>query len=223
MAQVVQASGRIAILFYKGELLGCTLDRIVKIKGREMNSVDRFTQVEATLALAGIELSVSEVQGTVVGAIANHLKTGLSPDLLKLIEPEADANDGRYSQLSELLYDLYRENSEILFESKEGYDLLLPDDDENISIRVDSLAGWCKGYLLGLLYNDRFSVDQIPESGAEIVRDMMEIAEAGAGADDEQEEDWALGELEEYIKVGSQLIFEFIFAERSSEAPKSEQ
>jgi len=199
------------------------LDCIVKIKGREMNSVDRFTQVEATLALAGIELSVSEVQGTVVGAIANHLKTGLSPDLLKLIEPEADANDGRYSQLSELLYDLYRENSEILFESKEGYGLLLPDDDESISIRVDSLAGWCKGYLLGLLYNDRFSVDQIPESGAEIVRDMMEIAEAGAGADDEQEEDWALGELEEYIKVGSQLIFEFIFSERSSEAPKSEQ
>jgi len=53
-----------------------------------MNSVDRYTQIE-----------------------------WVSPDLLKLIEPESDANDGRYSQLSELLYDLYRENSEVLFES----------------------------------------------------------------------------------------------------------
>jgi len=188
-----------------------------------MNSVDRYTQIESTLALASIELSVSEVHGTVIGAIANHLKTGVSPDLLKLIEPESDANDGRYSQLSELLYDLYRENSEVLFESKEGYDLLLPDEDESIGTRVDALANWSKGYLLGLLYNDRFSVDQLPESGSEIARDMMEIAEAAAGADDEQEEDWALGELEEYIKVGSQLIFEFIYSERSSDAPKTQQ
>jgi len=187
------------------------------------NSVDRYTQVEATLALASLELTVSEVHGTIVGAIANHLKTGLTPDLLKLIEPSADVNDGRFSQLNELLYDLYRENSEALFESKDGYDLLLPDDDENIDVKVEGLATWSKGYLLGLLYNDLFSIDQLPESGAEIARDMMEIAEAGAGADDEQEEDWALGELHEYIKVGSQLIFEFIYSERSSDAPQTQQ
>lgn len=188
-----------------------------------MSSVDRYTQIEATLALAGLEMSVSEVHGTIVGAIANHLKSGVTPDLLKLIEPSSDSNDGRFSQLNELLYDLYRENSELLFESKEGYDLLLPDDDEGIHIRVDGLATWSKGYILGLLYNNQFSIDQLPESGAEIARDMMEIAEAAAGADEEQDEDWALGELEEYIKVGTQLIFEFIYSERSSDAPKTEQ
>jgi len=188
-----------------------------------MSSVDRYTQIEATLALAGVEMSVSEVHGTIVGAIANHLKSGITPDLLKLIEPSSDPNDGRFSQLNELLYDLYRENSEVLFESKEGYDLLLPDEDESLEARVDGLATWSKGYLLGLLHNNQFSIDQLPESGAEIARDMMEIAEAAAGADDEQDEDWALGELEEYIKVGSQLIFEFIYSERSSDAPQTEQ
>lgn len=188
-----------------------------------MSSVDRYTQIEATLSLAGLEMSVSEVHGTIVGAIANHLKSGITPDLLKLIEPSSDANDGRFSQLNELLYDMYRENSELLFESKEGYDLLLPDEDESLSVRVDALATWSKGYLLGLLYNNQFSIDQLPESGSEIARDMMEIAEAAAGADDEQEEDWALGELEEYIKVGTQLIFEFIYSERSSDAPATEQ
>ena len=79
------------------------------------NRTDRYTQIESTLALADLELSVSEVHGTIIGAVANHLKSGLSPDLLKLIEPQADANDGRFTQLSELLYDLYRENSEYLF------------------------------------------------------------------------------------------------------------
>lgn len=187
------------------------------------NSVDRFTQIEATIALAGLELTPSEVHGTVIGAIANHLKTGLSPDLLKLIEPNADSNDGRFSQLNTMLYDIYREYSEILFNGGEGFDLILPDDDEPISIQVDGVATWSKGYLLGLLHNNAFSIDQLPENGAEIARDLMEIAEAAAGAGDEQEESWALVELHEYIKVGSQLIFEFIYSERSTDAPTTKQ
>jgi len=188
------------------------------------NTVDRYTHIETTLASADIaELSAAEVHGTIVGAIANHMKSGLTPDLLKLIEPEADANDGRFAQLTSLLYELYRETSELLLESKDGFELFLPDEDERLDIRVDGIATWCKGFLLGLLYNNSFSIDQLPESGSEIARDLMEIAEAAAGADDEREEDWALAELEEYVKVGSQLIFEFIYSERSAQAPNTPQ
>ena len=181
------------------------------------NLVDRFTQIEATLDLAGIEeLTPSEVHGTIIGAMSNHMKSGITPDLLKLIEPSADANDGRFAPVTAMLYELYREASELLIETKDGFDLILPSDDEEIDVRVDGIATWCKGYILGLLYNSAFSLDQLPESGAEIARDLMEIAEAAAGANDESEEDWALAELHEYIKVGSQLIFEFIYAESSS-------
>lgn len=186
------------------------------------NLTDRFTQIEATLALAGLELTPSELHGTLIGAVTNHLKTGLSPDLLRLIEPEADANDGRFSVLNTMLYDLYREYSEILFNGGEGYDLILPDDDESLESQVDGIASWSKGYLLGLLYNDVFSIDQLPENGSEIVRDIMEIAEAGAGDAPENEESWALAELQEYIKVGSQLVFEFIYSERSKDTPKTQ-
>ena len=188
------------------------------------NLVDRYTQIDAALASADIaELSPSEVHGTIIGAICNHMKSGQTPDLVKLIEPEAAPNDGRFNQLSAALYDLYRENTELFLESKDGFGLILPDEDAPIDLRVEGIATWCKGFLLGLLYNNAFSIDQIPESGSEIVRDMMEIAEAAAGADDENVEDWALAELEEYVKVGVQLVFEFIYSERSSDAPKETQ
>ena len=62
----------------------------------------------------------------------------------------------------------------------------------------------------------------MPENGAEIARDFMQISEATAGQDDEVEEDWALAELQEYIKVGAQLIFEFIYSERAAKAPETE-
>jgi len=197
---------------------------LVRVTENMTNLIDRFTKIEATLDLAGVEeLSPSEVHGTIVGAMSNHMKSGITPDLLKLIEPTADINDGRFTQLTAMLYELYRETSELLIESREGFDLILPSDDEAIDVRVDGIATWCKGYLLGLLYNNAFSIDQLPESGAEIARDLMEIAEAAAGASDEDEEDWALAELHEYIKVGSQLIFEFIYSESSSsESSKQE-
>lgn len=186
------------------------------------NLIDRFTQIEATLDLADIqELTPSEVHGTIVGAMCNHMKSGVTPDLLKLIEPGADANDGRFTQLTAMLYELYRETSELLIETKDGFDLILPSEDESINARVDGVATWCRGFILGLLYNNAFSIDQIPESGSEIARDLMEIAEAAAGANEETEEDWALSELHEYIKVGAQLIFEFIYSESS--AKESEQ
>lgn len=184
---------------------------------------ERFNQIEATTALTGIELPAAEIHGTVVGAIANHMKSGITPDLLKLVEPEADSQDGRYTQLTELLYDLYRENSELLLEGKEDFDLLLPDDNTSLEERTENLAAWAKGYLLGLLYNSAFSIDQIPESGAEIARDIMQISEAAAGADGEKEEDWALAELREYLKVGAQLIFEFIYTERAKKASAQTQ
>lgn len=186
-------------------------------------NIDRFTQVEAAIALAGLELSASEIHGTVVGAIASHMKTGISPNLLVLIEPNAEQNEGRFMPFSELLYDLYRENSELLIEGKEGYELLLPSDDESLTLRTDALAAWSKGYLLGLLHSNAFSLDQLPENGAEIARDIMQISEAASGGGEEQEEDWALAELHEYVKVGSQLIFEFIYSERVKAAPEQAQ
>ena len=186
-----------------------------------INIPDVYTQLDSTLTLAGLEIGPSEVHGIVVGTIANHLKSGISPDLLKLIEPEAQGE--QYLQLSETLQQLYRETSEILFESDETFELVLPDDGESLHVRVEALADWARGYLLGLLHNNAFDIDQLPENGAEIAGDIMQISEAAAGAGGERQEDWALGELHEYIKVGVQLIFEFIYSERAGNAPQAEQ
>ena len=187
------------------------------------NLVGRYIQIQSALSLTSAEISVSEVHGVVVGAIANHMKSGKTPNLLQLVDPEADINDGSFARLSENLYALYRENSEMLLENSDEFALLLPDDDEPLEMRVEALSAWSKGYLLGLLYNNAFSIDQLPESGEEFARDIMQIAEASAGHDAEQEEDWALAELEEYLKVGCQLVFASICSERTAKAPTLKQ
>ncbi|MEO0367689.1 MAG: UPF0149 family protein [Pseudomonadota bacterium] len=186
-----------------------------------MSQTNDYTRLAATLSLLELEISPSESHGVLVGAIINHLKSGQSPDLLKLIEPEADANESRFQNLAEVVYELYRETSDTLFEATENFDLLLPDDTAPLDVRTEELANWCKGFLLGLLHNNAFGIDELSANGAEIARDFIEISEAAAGNDDEKEEDWALAELHEYVKVGAQLIFEFCYSERAQ--PASDQ
>ena len=185
------------------------------------NLIDRYTQFDSILALANIEMSVSEVHGTLVGAIANHLKSGVTPDLLNLVVPNGVSAD--YQSLQESLYELYRETSELLLSGEDDFDLLLPDDDSPLSLRIESLAAWCRGYLLGLLYNDTFGIDQLTENGPEIARDIMQISEADASTEQEPQDDWALAELHEYVKVGVQLIFECVYTERAAVAPSAVQ
>jgi len=180
---------------------------------------DLYTELDTKLAIAGIEISVSETHGTLVGVIANHLKSGVSPDLLKLIDPQADSNEARFGQLQVSLQEIHRQVSEQFFETPEEFELLLPSDDEELVIRTEALAGWARGYLLGLLYNNKFSIDQLPENGPEIARDIMAIAELGDADEAGDQEDWAMNELQEYIKVGAQLVFESIYSERAIDTP----
>ncbi len=188
-----------------------------------MSEQDHYSQLGLILELAQVEVTASEVHGIIAGAIVNHLKSGQTPDMLKLIEPNANQSDSRFSNLSAKVHELYRETSDMLFGDAESFDLLLPNDDERLDWRTDELAAWCKGYVLGLLHNDSFSIDQLPSNGPEIVRDFIDISEAAAGSADEDEEDWALTELHEYVKVGSQLVFEFVYAEKASAAPSTVQ
>jgi len=185
------------------------------------NLIDKYTQLESILALANLEVSVSEVHGTLVGAIANHLKSSITPDLLNLVVPNASPAD--YQPLQEHLYELYRDTSESLLSGEEDFDLFLHDDDNPLNVRIDDLAAWCRGYLLGLLYNNAFSIDQLTESGPEIARDIMQISEADATNEQEQQDEWALAELHEYVKVGVQLIFECIYTERAADTPAAVQ
>lgn len=90
---------------------------------------------------------------------------------------------------------------------------LLPDDDETIDQRAHALALWCHGFLAGLVVG---GVDLGAGSNGlspelrELVRDFMQISQAGLGSEDgeTEENDQAFVELVEFVRVGAQFAFE---------------
>jgi len=183
-----------------------------------MNDHHYFSQLDSSLRLAGLDQSCSEVHGMLFGSIASHMYSGVAPNLLKLLTG-LEQQDPSMNQLHETLNEFYRETSETLLDSEDEVSLLLVDEEAKLSDRADSLADWCRGYLLGLLQDDRVSIDQLPEDGPEVARDILAISEASySDTEDEHQEEWAFAELEEYIKVGVRLIFESIVRLRSGES-----
>ena len=181
---------------------------------------ERYTQLDSALNLANRSESSSEIHGLIIGCVSNHLATGIKPALVELFTGGETQED--ISGLVDLIYEIYRENSELLFNSDDMFDLLLPDDDATVALRTEALAEWCQGYMLGLLHSDKLTIDQLPEDGPEIARDIMSISEAGpSDGDDAQKDEWALAELQEYVKVGVQLIFEFIYQSRAAKQPNA--
>ncbi|MBT5560414.1 MAG: hypothetical protein HOJ88_11040, partial [Proteobacteria bacterium] len=57
---------------------------------------------------------------------------------------------------------------------------------------------------------------------AEFTRDVMDISQASLG-EDGQENERALMEVVEFLRVGAQLSFELIYAEQAHPAPPSVQ
>ena len=181
-----------------------------------MNLIDQHQQLEASLNLAGLFQPSSEVHGMIVGSIANHMFTSKQPDLIRLLVGE-NADVKGQQPLQDLLNELYRETSGTLLENDDNFQLMLVESEAKLSVRTESLADWCRGYLLGLLQHETVSIDQLPEDGPEIARDILAISEAAPQEEASEEDEWALAELEEYVKVGTQLIFEFIVRLRSEQ------
>jgi len=158
-------------------------------------------------------LSAAEVHGVICGAVCNQMKTGVSPDLQRMLTAGADNPGQSLQPLQRHLELLLRNTVENLHRNQGEFSLLLADDDGGLPLRLQSLVDWCGGFLLGLLGKDSFAIDELSDDAAEIARDMLSVSELEAGCEGDDSE-WDLAEVEEYVRVGVQFIFEELNADQ---------
>lgn len=141
----------------------------------------------------------------VCGEICRRLRVGGSPGFTELLGMN-DEPDGAQRNVLGIVDELAEESGQAL-DAGMQFSLLLPDEAESIGERTGALADWARGFVLALLRGDGLRIDDLEADSAEVVRDLFKISEAQPGGDDEEDER-ALMELEEYLRVGVQLVFE---------------
>lgn len=128
---------------------------------------------------------------------------------LKRLFPGVGSGDLLAREAIDTLARLYEETARQLDDVTLGFQLLLPDDDEPLDERVEALAEWCQGFLLGMSEGGMKELAALPGDSSEVMRDLVEIARAGSyDLGTGEEDEVAYNELLEYVRTGVLLINE---------------
>jgi hypothetical protein len=157
-----------------------------------------------TLTRLRAGVSASDLHGSLTGFLCAGGKTTAEawPSALEL-----DAGHA-----GELLDDafalLYRHCREQLDDSESSFEPLLPEDDVALTERAEALVEWCRGFLGGVgLASAGKAQGELSEEVREIVQDFSTIAASSFDYDDDEEDETALNEVLEFVRVGVLLLY----------------
>jgi uncharacterized protein YgfB (UPF0149 family) len=170
-----------------------------------------YATIQQQLSDARALIEAAEAHGTLAGALC-ALEGYSVGDWLAEILP-----DGLDAAAPPALGGLYDATRAALHGSDMDFDLLIPDDETPIEERTRALSLWCNGFLYGLGTTGAADPARLSPDAGEVVRDLTEITRAGVdAADGAEENEAALAELVEFVRVGVQLVFEEAGRRRSS-------
>jgi len=161
---------------------------------------------------AGIPIDVSEYHGKISASLCIE---NLEAESLLPEEINADVRplSSGTMKLKNILLCLIKETLQSLNETEMTFYPLLSPDSESLINRTLSLSSWCQGFVDGLtlaITQKNISMN-IAEQDIimEIIEDFSEISKlTSASVMNEGGEELAFMEVVEYVRVGTQLIFE---------------
>lgn len=160
-------------------------------------------ELSETLDRLRVGVGASDLHGSLTGYLCGGGKASAQawPEALELHA----ATDGWLDE--PLFASLYKECREQLDDSELGFQPLLPSEDVALAKRGDELVEWCSGFLggIGLSAADRLRTALTPEAN-EILRDFAAIAASNLDYGDDDEDENALTEVLEFVRIGVLLL-----------------
>ncbi len=167
-------------------------------------------------SVAGLTTNPAELQAVLCG----RLSGGQQLADKKVLEVAADLLGASASTMAAIKSDvlqLYKDTVEQLEDGNAVFELLLPDDDDSLHERIETLSHWCQNYLSGLGQSGLSGDAPLAADVSEAMRDIAAIAMADSGNSDDELDPYASSideqdeasffELVEYVRVAVTLIY----------------
>jgi len=125
---------------------------------------------------------------------------------------ELDPNDALAQECKALLDELFAAAKQQATDVEFGLQLFMPPAGASYTAAM-ALRDWAQGFLYGFGLAGEQAAQRLSAEGQEALRDFYEIAQLDAEAEQPGEDDQAaLMEIEEYMRVAAMLIFEDMHA-----------
>jgi uncharacterized protein YgfB (UPF0149 family) len=156
------------------------------------------SEISTAARRAGLATDAAELHGARCGWIAGG--GPMAPDWLARVmaDPALPAADGPLAALAEA--------TAAHFDDRDfGFELLLPAADASLQERSGALFDWCRGFLggFGLAAG---AEPPLSEEGREALADLARLAAAQPQDDGDEDDEEALAEIEEFVRVAALLL-----------------
>jgi len=100
------------------------------------------------------------------------------------------------------------------------FQLLLPDDDMPFQDRVIALGEWCHGFLNGFGLGKNTGSVFADDEGRQLIENFTRICRIGVDEITDENDEKALFELVEYVRMGAVYLFDHLHAGLSDSKPE---
>lgn len=174
-----------------------------------------FDRVEQALEEAAV--GAAEAHGVLAGMICAAGEAGLAEWWSQIREDESQ------TAVPAILTQVHAETRASLAEVTGTFDLMLPDDEDDLGDRAEALHAWCHGFLFGYGVAGGKDPAKLQEDAGEVLRDIGQFAQASFDlGEDSEEDELAYSELVEYLRVGVLLLHETLNPRPEQEQPAGE-
>ncbi len=174
------------------------------------NPIDH-NELDAALKRSGSNWNGAQSHGLLCGSLA-VLGTDGAVTWIEQVSGDQDTGNEAYADCEQMLDRVFQSTWQQLTARQSEFDLLLPGEEENISVRAESIGFWCEGFLHGLVsarHDDALKKRLAAEPLSDLIKDMLEITRASFDEDeDEESSESSYTELVEYVRVAVQLAYE---------------
>lgn len=146
----------------------------------------------------------SELHGLMVGEIVGSLRRTASDWLNQVLEHMGveSLDNERHANVTEDLLGFYAHTLEGMDKDSSSFILMLPDDDYDLSERVESLVVWVRGFLEGIAISASDRLKNIDSELQEILKDFVDICQIDTRVEQDESGEKEFFEISEYVRIG---------------------
>ena len=166
-----------------------------------------ITHAQISELLTNLRFGVdpSDLHGSLTGYLCAGGRAD-ARDWFASLQLELDGAEAAAALRAAPLQQLFRECSDWLDDPDLRFEPLLPAADTPVDVRADALVEWCRGFLGGVGLAGAAEPATMSADCAEILRDFGTIAGSHFEYADSEEDESALAEVIEFIRVGVLLL-----------------
>lgn len=166
-----------------------------------------------------LPLSASELHGFICGILAVSDDKKMAQAAIETILSE---NADHETELTTELHDFISDTLQQLADPNFGFQLLLPEQEDSLAQRTAALGHWTQGFVSGLGEGGMQLSSNDHDELNEIITDLTSIAQVDTdNIGDSEEEQAALTELEEYLRVAAITIYtDLLLQDKNKVEPK---